>query len=265
MSAAALAAIRRVRPCASKDETRYVLNGVFISRAEGGLAVATDGKRLAICQAPFATPDAILPNLLVDLLADPSCQTAALWRNDKDAETASLHFGKTTLFSKLISGNFPNFRQVIPDPASRNGSCTFPDATLAPLTAWLRNYPGETVMLAFDPPANTITFEVRRPDQGQYSTQALAAFNGTVPTAAAYNATFLADALAMNLHTLDLIDEEPRRPHRRPHPLRPHAHALHRFHARRETGRVGSVRRGRVRPDESDKSDQTDEPVSIAV
>jgi len=207
MSSAALAAIRRVRPCTSKDETRYVLNGVFISRAEGGLAVATDGRRLALVNAPFATPDAILPNLLADLLFDPACQSAALWRNDEDAEIASLTFGKTTITSKLISGNFPNFRQVIPDPASRLGSATFPDATIAPLTAWLRNYPGETVILAFDPPANTITFEIRRTDQGQYSTTALAAFNGTVPPVSAYNATFLADALAMNLHTMDLIDE----------------------------------------------------------
>jgi hypothetical protein len=143
----------------------------------------------------------------VDLLADPSLQTAALWRNDEEVEKASLQFGKTTIFFTLISGNYPNFRQVIPDPADRNGSCTFPDATLAPLTAWLRNYPGETVTLTLDPPANTITFNVKRPDQGQYSTTALAAFNGTVPPAAAYNATFLADALAINLHTLDLIDE----------------------------------------------------------
>jgi DNA polymerase III sliding clamp (beta) subunit (PCNA family) len=208
MPNAALAAIRRVRPCASLDETRYVLNGVFITRHAGGAAVATDGRRMAILEpAPFATPDAILPNLLVDLLFDAACQTAALWRNDEDAEIASLQFGPTTLFFRLISGNYPNFRQVIPDPASRTGSCTFADATLSALATWLRNYPGETIGLTFDPPASTVTFEVFRRDQGRYSTSASAAFNGTPPAACAYNASFLADALAMNLHTMDLIDE----------------------------------------------------------
>ena len=218
MPAATLTAIRRVAPCASSDETRYVLNGVFITRHLAGAVVATDGRRLAMQAAAVATADAILPKNLVSLLDDAACQSAAMWQrrpayrppvDEPDGihleDIASMKFPRATLTFRIIDGNYPNYRQVIPSTTETKGSCTFPPASLAAITGWLRQYGSETVALQFA--SNVVTFEVRRPDKGTFTTQALGILADNPPTHAAYNAGFLADALAMGLHTMDLIDE----------------------------------------------------------
>jgi len=77
--AEALAALRRVAPAISTEETRYYLNGVHICPAEGGgwgwTMVATDGHRMHVAEIPLADgtgtapPDGIiLPAAAVRLL-----------------------------------------------------------------------------------------------------------------------------------------------------------------------------------------------------
>jgi DNA polymerase III sliding clamp (beta) subunit (PCNA family) len=139
----------------------------------------------------------------VEILSDPACDSAAIWQ--KRDYMALLKFGKFTMITKCIAGNFPNYLQVIPDPATYAGSCTFPPAALPNIVNWLRQYKNETVCLKLA--ANRVTFEVSRPNKGVFSTHSAAHFTGQPPPEVAYNTSFLADALAMELPTLDLIDE----------------------------------------------------------
>lgn len=108
----------------STDESRYVLNGIFVSLKEHKLTmVATDGRRLALVdedvevgtgsQGEFIIP-AKAVNELNRLLQDKGeieikfsdNQAAFALKDDKD---------KTILIiTKLIEGNYPNYRQVIP-------------------------------------------------------------------------------------------------------------------------------------------------------
>jgi DNA polymerase-3 subunit beta len=108
----------------STDESRYVLNGIFISLKDHKMTmVATDGRRLALVDEEVDVPEAnqgefIVPakavNELNRLLQDKgeveirysSNQASFLLKDDKG--------GSVLIVTKLIEGNYPNYRQVIP-------------------------------------------------------------------------------------------------------------------------------------------------------
>jgi DNA polymerase-3 subunit beta len=111
--------LKKTAYAVSNDETRYVLNGVFMSyKADKLGVVATDGRRLALIEQEMEVPKGseaewILPtkavNELQKLLGDKGDVTLYVGENQIIADLDG-----TTLFSKLVEGNYPNFRQVIP-------------------------------------------------------------------------------------------------------------------------------------------------------
>jgi DNA polymerase-3 subunit beta len=107
---------------ASSDETRQFLNGVLLSFKNDKLtAVATDGRRLALIEHEMEFPkdaegDMIVPSKAVnELLHSLGNEGQIKIRAVKNQVT--FEFGDQVLFSKLIEGNYPNFRQVIPSQA----------------------------------------------------------------------------------------------------------------------------------------------------
>jgi len=116
-------ALRKTSYAISTDETRYVLNGVNCLIGEGMLTlVATDGRRLAMVEQDLEFPAGkdtavIIPtkavNELQRILEDSGEMKVALSQNQ-----ASFELNGTHLVTKLIDGNYPNFRQVIPGAAN---------------------------------------------------------------------------------------------------------------------------------------------------
>lgn len=115
-------ALRKTAYAISTDETRYVLNGVNCIIGEGMLTlVATDGRRLAMVEQDLEFPAGnesavIIPtkavNELQRLLNDSGEMKISLTNNQ-----ASFELNDSHLITKLIEGNYPNFRQVIPGEA----------------------------------------------------------------------------------------------------------------------------------------------------
>jgi len=115
-------ALKKTSYAISTDETRYVLNGVNCLIGEGMLTlVATDGRRLAMVEQDLEFPagnetGVIIPtkavNELQRLLEDSGELKVSLTDNQAAFELNDSH-----LVSKLIEGNYPNFRQVIPGNA----------------------------------------------------------------------------------------------------------------------------------------------------
>ncbi len=109
--------LKKTAYAASTDETRYVLNGVLLSFADGKLtSVATDGRRLALVEAEVEfseNHDLILPSKAVTELLHILGEEGTL-RIYPRANQIVFSFGETMLSSKLIEGTYPNFRQVIP-------------------------------------------------------------------------------------------------------------------------------------------------------
>ncbi len=112
-------ALRKTSYGISTDETRYVLNGILFSFKENKLTlVATDGRRLALVDLEAEFPrsnevDVVVPSKCITelqrLLGDEGDVKLAVGENH-----VSFEAGGRLLVSKLIEGNYPNYRQVIP-------------------------------------------------------------------------------------------------------------------------------------------------------
>jgi DNA polymerase III subunit beta len=112
-------AVGQVARAASRDEARPVLTGVLLEVSrEGVVLVATDSYRLAVRDL-VATADgearAIVPERALSeagrAAADQKSEIEAL----TDGSQISFRVGTLTLTSRLIEGEFPNYRQLLPE------------------------------------------------------------------------------------------------------------------------------------------------------
>lgn len=118
----------------SRDETRYILNGSYLEmETDRIIMTATDGHRLATVSHRIEKGlkkkiGAIIPtkalNELNRLLEEPKEVEAAIGENqisfslDLPAE-ASAQAGGIILSSKLIEGQFPDYKQLIPKKSTK--------------------------------------------------------------------------------------------------------------------------------------------------
>lgn len=103
----------------SFDETRYILNGILFKIMKNKLTlVATDGKRLAIADKKLPTESEKELEMIV-----PVKTIHELNRNLKEEGEVSVvlgdnqvlfDLGQVTIISRLIEGEFPDYKQVIP-------------------------------------------------------------------------------------------------------------------------------------------------------
>jgi DNA polymerase III subunit beta len=112
-------ALRQVVPAASRDDARPILTGVLMAAEEGGLRlVATDSYRLAVRDLPGTSvlregQKVLVPSRalgeLSRLLAGADDVTLRLGERE-----ATFEVGPARLTTRLIEGDFPNYRQLIP-------------------------------------------------------------------------------------------------------------------------------------------------------
>ncbi len=206
-------ALRKTSYAISTDETRYVLNGILFSFKENKLTmVATDGRRLAMLdlEVEFARSqeaEIIVPTKcvteLVRLLGDDGDVKMSIAENQ-----VAFEVGGTLLVSKLIEGNYPNYRQVIPGEAKERITLErelFLNAVHR--VSLLSSEKSNSVKLVFS--KNNIEIAANTPDIGEAKESLAVAYKGR-EFSIAFNPEFL-QAPLRNLTNeevyLDLIDE----------------------------------------------------------
>jgi len=209
-----LDALKKTSYAISTDETRYVLNGIFASFKEGKMSlVATDGRRLAMVEHDLEFPasnecDVIIPSKAVsELQRLLKADGDMLFMRLNDTQV-SFEINGSLLVSKLIEGNYPNYRQVIPSnttervEVSREG---FLDTVRR--VSILATDKSNSVKLAFGP--NTVDVMANTQDVGEATEQIDVKYAGK-EFAIAFNPEFLMAPLK-NLATenvyIDMIDE----------------------------------------------------------
>jgi len=116
--------MRKTSFAISTDESRYVLNGIYISLKDHKMTmVATDGRRLALVdedidvsessQGEFIVP-AKAVNELNRLLVEKGEVEVRFAENQVSFNLKDDKGSSVVIISKLIEGNYPNYRQVIP-------------------------------------------------------------------------------------------------------------------------------------------------------
>ncbi len=197
----------------SSDETRYVLNGIFTSFRDGKMTlVATDGRRLAMAESDLEFPashetDVIIPTKAVQELQRLLGTEGELTLRLSDNQV-SISIGDTLLISKLIDGNYPNYRQVIPSEA--NERVELPREALLDTVrrvSLLSSDKSSSVKLLFAD--NKVDISANTPDVGEAREEMLVKYEAK-PIQVAFNPEFMMAPLR-NLETetvyLDLIDE----------------------------------------------------------
>lgn len=114
---------------ASVEETKYFLNGVFIERGDREMDVrfvATDGHRLSYYEAPviekndrFLSKGVIIPRkgiLEIRNIADEVEKNVSIYVSENYIVSQCENY---TLYIRMIEGEFPNYRDVIPSEFTR--------------------------------------------------------------------------------------------------------------------------------------------------
>jgi len=206
-------ALKKTSYAISTDETRYVLNGIFTSFKEGKLTlVATDGRRLAMVENDLEFPSAneaevIIPSKAVAELQRLLSEDGDVTLKLTDSQIA-FEINGSLLVSKLIEGNYPNYRQVIPSNTTERlqvGREAFLETIRR--VSLLASDKSNSVKLAFG--ADSIDVMANSQDIGEATEQIAVTYSGK-EFAIAFNPEFLMAPLK-NLTTedvyLDLIDE----------------------------------------------------------
>ena len=114
-----LETISRVARAASRDEARPVLTGVLVQFAEGKLVMAaTDSYRLAVKETPLPSPapdlEAIVPSRALQELARVAGDADEIAVGVQDNQVV-FAVGDVWLTTRRIDGQFPNYRQLLPE------------------------------------------------------------------------------------------------------------------------------------------------------
>ncbi len=202
----------------STDESRYVLNGIYFSLKEHKLTmVATDGRRLALVdeevevgtgsQGEFIVP-AKAVNELNRLLQDKG-DVEITFSDNQAAFALKDDKGKTTLLvTKLIEGNYPNYRQVIPAETRERVTMAREEFLHALRRAEIMTSEKQnSVKLSFG--KNSLAITANTPDVGEARETMAINYKGK-EVSIAFNPTYIIEPLSA-LETdevfLELIDE----------------------------------------------------------
>ena len=125
---ATVEALGKVSYAASGDPTRYNLSGVFLD-PKSGQFVATDGHRMAVTPAPKGFEGLhlppfgmILPGEFVRDLEKNATGDEIMFSEVIGSPFIFASYEATTVFCRVIDGEYPNWRQVVPTKTDFRGT-----------------------------------------------------------------------------------------------------------------------------------------------
>ncbi len=202
----------------STDESRYVLNGIYISLKEGKMTlVATDGRRLALVDEEVDISEKSSGEFIV-----PAKAVNELNRLLQDKGDVELKFGENQasfalkddkgfsvlLITKLIEGNYPNYRQVIPGEAKERIPLVREELLQALRRAEIMtSEKANSVKMTFG--RNSLSITANSPEVGEARETMAVNYKGK-EMAIAFNPRYLIDPLAALTDDevyIELIDE----------------------------------------------------------
>lgn len=200
----------------SHDETRYVLNGVYIQLSEGKIRfVATDGRRLAFVQKKLTHPRPTPLEMIVPAKAAQELNRIlgreGMVKIIPSKNQAIFHFGKIILTTRLIEGHFPNYEQVIPKEEKTISQVSREELLQAVRRAALLTSP-DSQFVKFDFLKDRVLISSRSPNLGEAREEIAAEVSGG-ELAIGFNPAYLLDVLKnLDVETVSFCLTEPDKP-----------------------------------------------------
>lgn len=191
--------VQRTAFAASTEESRPILNGVLWEAESGKVQlVATNGHRLARASAGTAPTDwpedgVIVGPTALDLIAK-AAKGAGVVRVGRSGNHMGFEVGDATIYTRLIEGPYPRYRQVI--PSSHTLEAVIDRAALMAVLSRVRivaSDQSQRVGLEWAP--GQVTISTTTPDLGDATETVEAEVRGD-PIAIAFNASYLLEILS---------------------------------------------------------------------
>jgi DNA polymerase-3 subunit beta len=191
--------IARVARSASKDETRPILTGILMTASERELRmVATDSYRLSIKQTTLEQP---LQGTLEANVPARALQELVRIAQQSESEDVAVSVGQNqvvfeldgaTLSSRLLDGQFPNYRQLLPESVEHELRLATAELTEVVRRISLLAQKNTPLRLGFR--EGELTVSAQTPDVGEASESIPVPFHGE-PFEIGFNPEFLRDGL----------------------------------------------------------------------
>jgi DNA polymerase-3 subunit beta len=200
--------VTQVARAASRDEARPILTGVLLEITPEGLTmVATDSYRLSLREVTATAQGEA--KALVPERALAEAGRAAQGEEKKeidlfvDASSVSFRIGNVTLSSRLIEGEFPNYRQLLPEAYENRLSASRQQFLDAVRRVGLLARESSPVKMEFN--ALGVRLSSSSPDLGGAVEVVEAQYEGQDLTAA-FNPQYLSDGLTAAIGDRVLIE-----------------------------------------------------------
>jgi DNA polymerase-3 subunit beta len=190
--------IAQVKNSASRDETRPILTGILVTADGQELRmVATDSYRLSVKETRLDT--ALAGSFEANI---PAKALDEVTRIAQGADEITVGVGENqvvfvaggvVLSSRLIDGQFPNYRQLLPDRFDHE--LRFPTAELADVAGRISLLAQRNAPLRLSFRDGELTVSAQTPDVGEASETIPVPFSGE-PLEIGFNPEFLKDGLA---------------------------------------------------------------------
>jgi hypothetical protein len=209
--------IHQAFACASTDESRYVINGVFIdvSKKDCHQVVGTNGRQLYTSNS-FTLPvqDSLLipPSKFLqwkEFNADGSWQLRLAPREKEHPGWLQLSSRRWRYITRQVDGNFPNYRQVLLDPAKFATTLQLEPESLPNIITMIGHMPCHDLInqtLGIEIKDGDVTLLGRAPNAEQWTRLGIQARVRGGDLTIYLNREFFSQALKFGLNTIELID-----------------------------------------------------------
>jgi len=182
---------------ASSDTTRPILTGVYIHTFEGILYMAaTDGYRLAEQKISSLEQEisAIVPASTLSDVARIMSDSVKEIKIDFSDDYVSFIVGETTIISRLIDGNFINYRQLIPTKTEVEATLSCSEfVRITKISELFARESAGSITLNVDSETSTLSIHSITSELGENNSEAEATVKGN--GVITLNSKFLLDAL----------------------------------------------------------------------
>ena len=173
----------KVAGSASRDDTRPVLTGILVSASERELRmVATDSYRLSVKETALEAPLSSAFEVNVPARALQELARVATHGNEEQVTVTVRQnqilfvLGRVILSSRLIDGQFPNYRQLLPESFEHELRLGGPELTDVVRRISLLAQKNAPLRLAFT--AGELTVSAQTPDVGEAQESLPSRFRG---------------------------------------------------------------------------------------
>lgn len=195
------AMVKKVSRVVSKDESRAILTGVLIVFEDGKLRmVATDSYRLALTEIEMENFEAddfqcvIAGNFLNEIAGLPSSDdpvTIALAENQ-----IVVSYQDVVFINRRIEGNYPNYKQLIPEDYSTRATINLSDLISSVKRASLLSSSTAPMKFDLNIASQTMQITVTSPDVGSVQETLVCEIEGD-DTEIAFNSAYVVDGLTV--------------------------------------------------------------------